>query len=271
MWILRGNLNEPLFKTGLKSDMLDVFCEVVFFSTSFGFFMKKSFLIALSVVAVSANADTLANWTFETSIPTTAGPLSPEAGLQTATAKALGHHASASSVYSNPVGNGSAESFSSTYWAVGDYYQFSFNTVGYKDLAVSFDQASSSTGPKDFKIAYSTDGTTFTNFADYQVLLNGAGTDRTAWGGSTYQSAYSYSFDFSSISSTLGSTLRNQSTVYLRLIDSTTTNVNGGSVATGGTNRVDNFVVTAQPVPEPTSMAALALGGAFFMRRRNKK
>src|SRR5439155_102448 len=42
--------------------------------------------------------------------------------------------------------------------------------------------------------------------------------------------------------------IENQSTVYIRLVDNSTTSINNGTVASGGTGRVDNFTVngTAQ-------------------------
>jgi len=76
--------------------------------------MKKLLIPALSTLvflaaAQATRADIIATWTFETSVPTTAGPFSPEVG----SGSALGYHASGSAVYSNPAGNGSLESFSS--------------------------------------------------------------------------------------------------------------------------------------------------------------
>src|SRR5262249_6268835 len=83
-------------------------------------------VVMLGLAAASAHASTvIADWTFETSQPTTAGPFNAEIG----SGQATGHHAGAA-VYSTPVGNGSAHSFSSTVWAVGDYYQFEVSTLG---------------------------------------------------------------------------------------------------------------------------------------------
>ena len=62
-----------------------------------------------------------------------------------------------------PAGNGSAHSFSSNVWAVGDYYQFQVSTLGQSQIGLVFDQTSSSTGPGNFKVQYSTNGTTFTD------------------------------------------------------------------------------------------------------------
>ena len=97
--------------------------------------------LGFGLIAGVAHADTLADWTFESSIPATSGPFAAEIG----TGAASGHHAS-TSTYSSPAGNGSAHSFSSNTWAAGDYYQFSTSTLGDSAISLSFDQTSSSTG-----------------------------------------------------------------------------------------------------------------------------
>jgi hypothetical protein len=230
--------------------------------------MKKSYgflLAALGVAAVSqvqAQNTIFADWTFETSKPTTAGPFSPESGTETATATATGSHAGAT-VYSNPAGNGSSHSFSSTLWAVGDYYEVEFSTVGFSGIQLSYDQTSSGTGPGQFQLQWSTDGTTFNNIGSiYTVQINGA--PNTAWNATTSSSVYSFADDLSAITQ-----INNQATVFLRFEDASTVSANGGTVATGGTDRMDNIIVA---VPEPSTMALLSLGGlaglGFSFRRK---
>ena len=97
----------------------------------------------LGVGQIKASASVIADWTFETSQPATAGPFSPETGAGSAT----GSHAGAA-VYSTPAGNGSSHSFSSNTWAVGDYYQYQVSTTGLDDISIQFDQTSSNTGPR---------------------------------------------------------------------------------------------------------------------------
>ena len=220
--------------------------------------------IVLGLTSTTAFADTIAQWTFETSLPATAGPFSPEVG----SGSASGFHAGAAT-YSNPVGNGSSHSFSANTWAVNDYWQFQVNTTGFNNVALAWDQTSSNTGPRDFQLQYSTNGTTFTNFgAAYMVLANAA--PNPVWNATTGSALYNFSFDLSSISA-----LNNLATAYFRLLDTSTVSANGGAVAAAGSDRVDNFIVTAAPVSAvPLPAAAwlfgsgiLALGGMIRRRR----
>ncbi len=77
-------------------------------------------IAALATIAGSATAaTTLAQWTFETSLPLTSGPHAAEGGVNAGpSSPASGFHTSGATAYSNPVGNGSAESFSSNNWTL---------------------------------------------------------------------------------------------------------------------------------------------------------
>ena len=214
--------------------------------------------IGLLITASILQAQTIAQWTFETSVPTTAGPFAPEVG----SGSASGSHVGATA-YSNPVGNGSVESFSSTLWAVGDYWLFEVSTLGYNNVGLSWDQASSSTGPRDFNLDYSLNsGSTWTTVGStYTVLLNG--TPNVAWTSSSYNPAFTFS-------PALAGAVDNQASVWFRLIDVSTISANGGAVATTGTDRVDNFTVAV--IPEPTSLSLLGGFGllAWTLIRRRK-
>jgi len=231
--------------------------------------MKKTItlLSALVVcVAVSTRADILAQWTFETTLPAGqpgAGVPLPSIAPEVGSGAAFGFHAG-DSVYSNPAGNGSAESFSSTLWAVGDFYQFQFSTIGYTGIGISFDATSSGTGPLDFRLAYSVDGSPFTDIAgsDYAVLANAA--PNPVWTSGSYSPLYTYNFDLSTLA------VDNATTVDIRLVNTSTTSANGGTVGAGGTSRIDNFTVLS-PVPEPSTTVFAMLGGLallVFLRRK---
>ncbi|HEY3900569.1 MAG TPA: PEP-CTERM sorting domain-containing protein [Chthoniobacter sp.] len=222
--------------------------------------MTKIATLSIALVVLShaaAKADTIADWTFETSLPTTAGPFSPEVG----SGSASGSHVGAT-VYSSPAGNGSSHSFSSTLWAVGDYYQFNVSTVGDTGIQLSFDQTSSGTGPGNFGLFYSVNGGAYTQIgSNYTVLDNG--TPNPAWNATTSSSTYTFTPDLSST----GTALNNDATVSFRLVDETTVSASGGTVGTGGTDRVDNVIVST--VPEPSAALSLAAGiGVIGLRRR---
>jgi hypothetical protein len=242
--------------------------------------MKKSVVLSLTILATSsavqsveAQATILANWTFETSGLGSSSPtFAPgagiastnfyaESGAQAGTAAAFGFHTTAST-YSSPAGNGSTKSLSANNWSVGDYYEFSVSTVGFDNITISYDQNGSATGPSTFQLAYSINGTTFNNFGSTYVIPSGV-----TWNGGTANALgnTSFSFDLSGISA-----IDNLSTLTFRIIDSSTTAINGTTVGTGGTDRIDNFTVTS--VPEPSSIALAAIGGVacFFAIRRKK-
>jgi len=248
--------------------------------------MKKFLIasvVAIAAVAVSARATTIAQWTFETLATTNAinGSLTPGAGNNTAavpsdvgTGSALAHH-TAASTYSTPAGDldptiaasdagataanasPSIHSWSSTAWAVGDYYQFQVSTLGLSGIQVEWDQAGSNTGPGQFVLQYSLNGTSFTPIGGTHTV------PASSWTTTSSQAA-----SFQSESGFAGA-VDNQATVFFRIVDNATTSVNGGTTASGGTDRVDNFTVIA--VPEPSTILMVGAGlsmGLMVMRRR---
>jgi hypothetical protein len=192
-----------------------------------------------------ALATIVADWTFE-SLPTsgvTSGPYTAEAGVNGATSQATGV---GGATYTSPAGSLSAKSFSANGWDVSDYWQFKVPTTGFTGLTLSFDQTGSNTGPRDFKVATSPDGTTFTDLPSggYTVLFNGP--PNSAWGATGGGAAYTHSYS-------LPVALENVAFAFIRLIDTSTTSINGTTVAVAGSDRVDNVIISA--VPEAPAVA----------------
>lgn len=218
--------------------------------------MKKTLaLVAFAGIAAVANADVLAQFTFETSLPLSAGPHAAEVG----TGNASAFHAT-SSTYGSVVGNGSSRSFSSNGWSVGDYYQFTTSTVGYTGITFGWDHTSSGTGPRDFVVLVSNDGVNFTNIGSALVLVNGA--PNTPWSSTTYNPV----FTFSPISAP--ALADNQGNVTFRIQMSSNVSANGGTVASAGTSRVDNIIIEGTLIPAPGALALVGLGGLVAGRRR---
>ncbi|MCK4342661.1 MAG: hypothetical protein KAY37_13165 [Phycisphaerae bacterium] len=218
-------------------------------------------LVTAVALAPTASASDLALWTFEVSVPTTAGPHGAEGGVNAGpTSPANGWHADAGTVYSNPVGNGSSESFSSNHWAIGDYYQFETSTLGYQNISITWHQRPSGTGPHTFDLEWSTDGVVFTTLLDDYVQPDG-----------TWSSSGDPDPDFIFGPIAGPAALDDQTTVYFRLVNQVAP---GG---TGGTNRVDNILITGSalsqsgaccvgPVchPDQSPLQCAALGGIFM-------
>jgi hypothetical protein len=207
----------------------------------------------------------ITEWTFETSelggqiVGNWITNITAEVGSGTASAW---HHSVFPVDYTFVNGNGSYRAFGVTNdWTVGDFFQFAISTAGYQNIAISYDQAGNLTGPGTFFLEYSIDGRTFTKFgSDYKVNVG-------HWTYSSTSTTNSFSFDLSSVTSING-----QPTVYFRVVDGSTVAIGGGTVSGYEEDGIDNFLVSAQPVPEPSTMALAVLGGTFgaFISKRKR-
>ncbi len=123
------------------------------------------------------------------------------------------------------------------------YWQVRVNALGFESLVISSKQQGSNTGPRDFRIDYSLDGT------NWEVI---PGSDITV----------GINFNSGTVSGlAIPAAASNQEEVFFRWIVTSNTNVNGGEIASTGTNRIDDILVKGValgeevPAPEPISLA----------------
>lgn len=218
---------------------------------------------------VRANS-VIARWTFESSPPDDLANSTAITGIfaDVGAGTASGFHSAAGTDWSTPQGNGSANSLSANTWTAGDYFQFQVSTLAYSSghLVIAWDQTSSGTGPRDFELRYSTDGSSYAPLGiTYSVLEHSS--PNPQWNGSTAHVIYAFARDTSAMSGQL----LGEPALFLRLVNTSAVSANGGTVGAAGTSRIDNFTVTA--VPEAAANAGLlglALAGFACLHRRRR-
>jgi len=70
------------------------------------------------------------------------------------------------------------------------------------------------------------------------------------WTTGTFHNGFTFTPDLSSISLLIA----NQTSVYIRLVDNSNVSINGTTVATAGTDRIDNFTVSGDSMAVPDSL-----------------
>jgi hypothetical protein len=192
----------------------------------------------------------ISTWTFEslnfsnTGTAPTFGGGSTVANLgdYTTTSNITGFHSSNLTTWQsqNPgsIGNGSTKSLSASNWSVNDYFQFKVSTLGYDSILLTFEQTSSNTGPREFKLQYSFDGSSYTDVSNYTVPYFVTSGTPYAWSTASHQTQSSVSFNFK-----MDVNFRDKTQIFFRLLMRTTTSINGGVVSTTGTSRIDNITI----------------------------
>ncbi len=224
-------------------------------------------LVAASLL--SANADTITQWTFDDDV------LTPASGAGTATT--IGGTSSAFAA-----GNGGGRGWNTSAYQLQGAgsgtagVQFLVGTTGFENITLSFDQRASGTASRWAQIDYTLDGginwtTGFWNnngglsphdsFYSFNVNFSSiAGADDNAGFGFRIVSIFSpVAFDQSSTLSEFAA-----NTAYMRAnagaVYAPNTSSATGDYGAAGTWRFDNVTISGTVVPEPTALSLGAVG-----------
>ncbi len=107
------------------------------------------------------------------------------------------------------------------------YWLITISTEGYKNLTLSSKQFGSGTGPKDFQLEYSLNGVNWEAVGDAIVVAN----DWTSGVVANLE---------------LPAECADVDALHIRWLNTSTTTVNNGTVADGGTNRIGEIVITGE-------------------------
>ena len=192
-------------------------------------------LFAIEVITSAVASETVAAWDY-TAIPT-ASTVPATSGANAATAELTN--------FKNAVPTYSTSSLSINGWDNGasvKYWQISLSTKGYDNLTVSAKTRSSGTGPRDFKVIYSTDnGTSWEDIPNSSYIITG-----------TSLSNYMPTINMPAGASDAEKLL-------LRFI--MTSNVSSGNtaslVASGGTSNINNILISGMPVSNSETVAGI--------------
>ena len=210
----------------------------------------------MSAILSTVNAQTqLAAWTFDATAvapntPTTvAANLGPQSGTATLYANGTNGSSSWSQATELDAFGGTTTNDPRTTQVAGNSYSIKSNTANIKNLVIAF----STTGYQDPVVTFATRGTS-TGFTTHQWAYSTNGTTFTNFGSNTANTTATYltrTLDLSAINA-----LDNAAIVYLRLTVS-------GATATSGNNRIDNIVVSATSLPAgpPPVVTGASLSG----------
>jgi len=110
-------------------------------------------------------------------------------------------------------------------------WQTQVNTIGLADIEISWRMRSTTTGPRDWRLEYSTNGSIWHNVEDVQITNNaGANVD--------------IDFAANHFSATLPATANNQPELFLRWVMTSAINVNGGT-SLAGTHQINDIIIIA--------------------------
>ena len=122
----------------------------------------------------------------------------------------------------------------------GDYYLLTIAAKGYGLYKLSFDMKGSNTGAKNWKVEYSTDAENFTAVGD----------------------AVTVSKNWATYTVNVPKEVINADRVFFKVGPADNTSINGKEVASGGTNRFTNILVSGSPVKSSEIVDAVVIDPA---------
>ncbi len=183
------------------------------------------------ITVVDPNAPVvIVGWNFEDSDDTA------DDGISANSSKTLTTNSTGTISYTTGSGGTGTYAITNTGWDNGNAskaWQTEFSTLGYNTLTISSKQKSSNTGPKEFKIQYKTTGPTWIDIPSSNITIAN---------------------DFVSgvlTNLVLPIDAANQPSVSLRWVMRSNLQVGSGSVASGGTSRIDDIVVNGKIIVPP--------------------
>ncbi|MCD8508781.1 MAG: discoidin domain-containing protein [Bacillus sp. (in: Bacteria)] len=163
----------------------------------------------------------LVSWNFDAENPVATG------GIESNTSQEIVTVGSAITGYVAGFGNPSRAINSNGWDAEGDnYWLIEVETVGYKNITLSSRQFGSNTGPRDFQVQYSLDNKTWVDVEGAEVTV------ANNWNSGIVDNVL------------LPEEVENQEVVYVRWLNTSNVSINGGTVGSGGTNRMDDIFLT---------------------------
>lgn len=165
-------------------------------------------------------------------------------------------------------GNGSTKSLTGNN-LIGSSYTFKFAADDVNSIALSFDTTGSATGPRDFVVSYSNDGVNFSSLSTFAIGSTGQSGFSTGSSSTDVGHAFVLPTSFGDLNPGVAGDFG-----YLQIAVADAVAINGGAVGTGGTNRIDNVIISGSPiavVPEAGTTSVLTLAASALLARRNKK
>ncbi|WP_233566816.1 Ig-like domain-containing protein [Cohnella endophytica] len=180
----------------------------------------------------------VAKWDFEAKNEFASGGSPANKGIKTVT---LTGAIPANPAYSGGASGSAVGAIAGTSWIpVPSYWEATFDTTDYSYIEVSSKMYGSASGPRDFKLQYSLNGTTWFDVPNASIVVANA-----TWTNSGVLN-----------NASLPASANNQSNVHVRWLNTSTASTGGGNFSSAGTNRLDDVVINGIPLSPAPNVSA---------------